>query len=198
MSNSVQPHRRQPTRLPRPWDSLGKNTGVGCHFLLQCMKVKSQSEVSQSCLTLRDPMDCSPPGSSVHGIFQARVLVVVYSFLFLSCIPLYGCTAVCLSSHWKIFELCTILGNCDWKYFKNSHAGVSMDLSAFFLDKYISLEMLGLMISIDELYKQLFSKQAIPYCVPASSVWEIQSLDLERGLLVLFLGIVSFCCCFNS
>ena len=74
MSNSVRPHRRQPTRLPRLWDSLGKNTGVGYHFLLQCMKVKSQSEVAQSCSTLSDPMDCSPPGSSVHGIFQARVL----------------------------------------------------------------------------------------------------------------------------
>ena len=74
MSGSVRPHRRQPTRLPRPWDSPGKNTGVGCHFLLQSMKVKSQSEVAQSCLTLSDPMDCSLPGSSVHGIFQARVL----------------------------------------------------------------------------------------------------------------------------
>ena len=57
-----------------PWDSLGKNTGVGCHFLLQCMKVKSESEVAQSCPTLSYPMDCSPSGSSVHGIFQARVL----------------------------------------------------------------------------------------------------------------------------
>ena len=57
-----------------PWDSTGKNTGVGCHFLLQCMKVKSESEVAQSCLTLSDLMDCSLPGSSVHGIFQARVL----------------------------------------------------------------------------------------------------------------------------
>ena len=66
--------RRQPTRLPRPCDSPGKNTGVHCHFLLQCMKVKSESEATQSCPTLRDPMDCSPPGSSVHGIFQARVL----------------------------------------------------------------------------------------------------------------------------
>ena len=74
MSDSVRPHRRQPTRLPRPWDSPGKNTGVGCHFLLQCMKVKSKSEVAQSCPTLRDPIDCSLPGSSVHGIFQARVL----------------------------------------------------------------------------------------------------------------------------
>ena len=66
--------RRQPTMLPRPWDSPGKNTGVACHFLLQCRKVKSESEVAQLCPTLSDPMDCSPPGSSVHGIFQARVL----------------------------------------------------------------------------------------------------------------------------
>ena len=70
----MRPHRWQPAMLPHPWDSPGKNTGVGCHFLLQCMKVKSESEVSQSCPTLRDPMDCSLPGSSVHGIFQARVL----------------------------------------------------------------------------------------------------------------------------
>ena len=71
---TLRPHRWQTTRLPHPWDSPGKNTGVGCHFLLQCMKVKSESEVAQSCLTLSDPMDCSPPGSPVHGIFQARVL----------------------------------------------------------------------------------------------------------------------------
>ena len=63
MSDSVRPQRLQPTRLPRPWDSPGKNTGVGCHFLLQCMKVKSESEVAQSCLTLSNPMDWSPPGS---------------------------------------------------------------------------------------------------------------------------------------
>ena len=74
MSDSVRPHRRQPTRLPRPWDSPGKNTGVGCHLLLQCMKVKSESEVAQSCPTLSDPVDCSLPGSSVHGIPQARTL----------------------------------------------------------------------------------------------------------------------------
>ena len=70
----MRPHRRQPTRLRRPWDSPGKNTGVGCHFLLQCMKVKIESEVAQSCPTFSDPMDCSLPGFSVHGIFQARVL----------------------------------------------------------------------------------------------------------------------------
>ena len=74
MSDSVQPHRRQPTRLPRTWDSPGKNTGVGCHFLLQRMKVKSESDDAQSYPTLSDPMDCSLPGSSVHGVFQARVL----------------------------------------------------------------------------------------------------------------------------
>ena len=68
------PHRQQPTRLPCPWYSPGKSTGVGCHFLLQGMKVKSESEVAQLCPTLSDPMDCSLPGSSVHGIFQARVL----------------------------------------------------------------------------------------------------------------------------
>ena len=74
MSDSVWPHRQKPTRRPCPWDSQGKNTGVGCHFLLQCMKVKSESEVAQSCPTLSNPMDCSLPGSSFHGIFQARVL----------------------------------------------------------------------------------------------------------------------------
>ena len=81
--SSVRPHRRQPTRLPRPWDSPGKNTGVGCHFLLQCMKVKSESEVAQSCPTLSDLMDCSPLGSSIHWIFQARVLqwgAIAFSF----------------------------------------------------------------------------------------------------------------------
>src|SRR5574341_521482 len=74
MSDSVRPHRRQPTRLLRPWDSSGKNTRVGCHFLLQCMKVKSENEVTQSCPTLSDPIDCSLPGSFAHGIFQARAL----------------------------------------------------------------------------------------------------------------------------
>ena len=74
MSDFVRPHRRQPTRLPHPWDSPGKNTGVGCYFLLQCMKVKRESEVAQACPTLSHPMDCSLPGSPVHGIFQARVL----------------------------------------------------------------------------------------------------------------------------
>ena len=68
------PKKGSPPGSRRPWDSPGKNTGVGCHFLLQCMKVKSESEVAQLCPTLNDPMDCSLPGSSTHGIFQARVL----------------------------------------------------------------------------------------------------------------------------
>ena len=71
--NSARPHRQGLTRLLCLWDSPGKNTGVGCH-VLQCMKVKSESEVAQSCWTLSDPMDCSPPGSSVRGHFQARAL----------------------------------------------------------------------------------------------------------------------------
>ena len=87
---NVGPHRWQPTRLPHPWDSLGKNTGVGCHFLLQCMKVKSESEDAQSCPTLSDPMDCSLPGSSIHGIFQARVLewvAIAFSVHWLDSLP---------------------------------------------------------------------------------------------------------------
>ena len=92
MSDSVRPHRSQPTRLRRPWDSPGKNTGVGCHFLLQCMKVKNESEVIQLCPTLSNPMDCSSPGSSVHGIFQARVLewgAIAFSGWLLSHVQLY-------------------------------------------------------------------------------------------------------------
>ena len=89
MSDSVRPRRRQPTRLPRPWDSPGKNTRVGCHFLLQCMKVKGESEVTQSSPTLS--MDCSPPGSSVHGIFQARVMewgAIAFSCILFTCIQI--------------------------------------------------------------------------------------------------------------
>ena len=85
MFDSVRPHRWQPTRLPHPWGCPGKNTGVGCHFLLPCMRVKSESEVAQSCPTFSDPMDYSLPGSSIHGIFQARVLewiAISFSIIF--------------------------------------------------------------------------------------------------------------------
>jgi len=89
-----------PPRLPHPWDSPGKNTGVGCHFLLQCMKVKSESEVAQSCLTLCDPMDCSLPGSSVHGILQARVLewgAIAFSKRRVAMMPKRRETTLCLA-----------------------------------------------------------------------------------------------------
>ena len=100
MSDPVQPHRWQPTRLLCSWDFPGKSTGVGCHFLLQCMKVKSKSEVPQSCPTLRDPMDCSLPGSSIHGIFQARILewVAIAFSSNSSSKPQFGTCSVILSS----------------------------------------------------------------------------------------------------
>ena len=106
----MRPHRRQPTRLPRPWDSLGKNTGVGCHFLLQCMKVKSENEVAQSCPTLSDPMDCSLPGSSVHGIFQAEywsgVPLPPLSTFSKSSLNIWKFSpfTYCWSLAWRIFE----------------------------------------------------------------------------------------------
>ena len=116
MSDSVQPHGRQPTRLPRPWDSPGKNTGVGCHCLLQGMKVKSESEVAQSCPTLSDPMVCSPPGSSIHEIFQARVLMLTHIhlpqfwsnavfFKFLLATSIYHSSVICNSQQVEI-SLC--------------------------------------------------------------------------------------------
>ena len=92
MSDSVRPHRRQPTRLPCPWDSPDKNTGVGCHFLLQCMKVKSESRVTQSYQTLSDSMDCSLSRFSVHRIFQAKVLelgAIAFSVSCFSCVQLF-------------------------------------------------------------------------------------------------------------
>ena len=101
----------QPTRLPCPWDSPGKNTGVGCHFLLQCMKVKSESEVAQSCPTLRDPMDCSPRGSSIHGIFQARVLEwVAIAFSILSTGPV-----ICRLFNNGHFTLCKVVYHCSFE-----------------------------------------------------------------------------------
>ena len=106
MSDSVRPQRWQPTRLPCLWDSPGKNTGVDCHFLLQCMNVKSESEVAQSCLTLSDPMDCGPPGSSNHGIFQASVLewgAIAFSgvtiYIHVNIIHVYMCLCACIHLH---------------------------------------------------------------------------------------------------
>ena len=101
VSDTVRPQRRQPTRLRRPLDSPGKNTGVGCHFLLQCMKVKSQREVAQSCPTLSNPMDCSPPDFSIHGIFKARVLewgAIAFSREALEC-PQMSCSTMFIGCH---------------------------------------------------------------------------------------------------
>ena len=114
MSDSVRPHRCQPTRLHRPWDSPGENTGVGCHFLLQCMKVKSESEVAQSCLTLRNSMDCSLPGSSVHGIFKARVMEwVAIAFSDPGCslhrISSCGQVSKTFKSLWESVQVCGII-----------------------------------------------------------------------------------------
>ena len=119
VSDSVRPHRRQPTRLPRPWDSPGKSTGVGCHFLLQCIKVKSEREVAQSCPTLSDPMDYSPSGSSIHGIFQARVLewgATAFSITWLTKVHLvkamvfpvvmYGCESWDYKESWQPKNWC--------------------------------------------------------------------------------------------
>ena len=92
VSDSVRPQRQQPTRLPCPWDSPSTNTGVGCHFHLQCMKVKSESKVAQSCPTLSDPMGCSLPGTSVRGIFQARVLE--WGAIAFSSVPAYTCPKI--------------------------------------------------------------------------------------------------------
>ena len=133
MSDSVWPHRWQPTRLPRPWDSPGKNTGVGCHFLLQCMKVKSESEVTQSCLTLSDPMDWSPPGSSIHGIFHARVPecgAIAFSRGTFSSMIISGPMPIPLSQssdlfRWAFFVKCLLEEKqCLHCFWNNSHSYV--------------------------------------------------------------------------
>ena len=132
MSNSVRPHRQQPTRLRRPWDSPGKNTGMGYHFLLQCMKVKSESEVAQSCLTLHDPMDCSLPGSSIHGIFQARVLewgAIAFSVFCLKqpiiSLPTHLATCMLFTPHkfapHEILSFCLLKGHLPCKSQCHSH-----------------------------------------------------------------------------
>ena len=123
----MRPHRWQPTSLPRPWDSPGKNTGVGCHFLLQCMKVKGESEVAQSCPTLSDPLDCSRPGSFVHGIALVQQLTnltslkvicsckVPLSFFFQtlpSWTPLPYTSFVTWNSHTDSYD---IVPWCHWK-----------------------------------------------------------------------------------
>ena len=105
VSNSVRPHRRQPTRPHRPWDSPDKNTGVDCHFLLQCMKVKSECEVAQSCPTLSDPMDCSLPGSSFHGDSQGKNPGVGFHALLQGIFPTQGSNPGLLHYRWILYHL---------------------------------------------------------------------------------------------
>ena len=175
MSDSVRPHRRQPLRLPHPRDSPGENTGVGCHFLLQCMKVKSESEVAQSCQTLSDPMDRSPPGSSVHGIFQARGL---------------GCGAIAFSglvhSLWAKFQpsLTTSAGplvqcaTCTPTY---------SSLSCFPLFHLLSLFSIksGVMLHFMFDKESLGSQRVLYFPGPWPAVGERFSLGMSRGFHVL-------------
>ena len=139
VSDSVWPHRQQPTRLPRPWDSPGKNTGVGCHFLLQCMKVKNESEVAQWCLTLSDPMDCSPPGSSIHGIFQARVLewgAIAFSYCSLEPTFTWWYSRLCCIHLLKRFK-CVFQANVSTVSYANIHTFCTLPVKEK-LTKYIT------------------------------------------------------------
>ena len=158
MSDSVRPHRWQPPRLPRPWDSPGKNTGVGCPFLLQCMKVKSESEVAQLCPTLIDPMDCSPPGFSVHGVFQARVLewgAIAFSLItremqiksttryHLSGQNVYACLCSIMSESLQLFGLQLTRLLCPWGFpSKNTGPGCHFLLQGIFPTQGLNLCLL--------------------------------------------------------
>ena len=159
MSDCVRPHRRQPTNLPRPWDSPGKNTGVGCHFLLHCVKVKSETEVAQSCPTLSDPMDCSPPGFSIHGIFQARVLE-------------WGAIAFSVSWYWWFFFFDDFKKHrlVIWRSFLN--------LDFFFLD--VSL-WLG---SCLPFWKKHQGSEAVSFLGPRTK-WPVLSVCPVTGDLLL-------------
>ena len=141
MSDPVRPHRWQPTRLPHPWDSPSKNTGVGCHFLLQCMKVKSESEVAQSCLTLSDLMDCSLPGSSIHGIFQARVLeqgAIAFSKIKYQLMPIQYSLLVKHSSKYVLYLLVYLTSTIThfYLYFTYEETESQRDLCPKFRTQY--------------------------------------------------------------
>ena len=118
MSNSVWPHRWQPTRLRHPWDSPAKNTGVVCHFLLQCMKVKSESEVAQSCPTLCDPVDCSLPGFSVRGDSPGKNTGVGCHALHQGIFPIQGLNLSLLHCRQILYHLSHqgSLGSLEWAY----------------------------------------------------------------------------------
>ena len=187
MSNSGQPHRQQPIRLPRPWDSPGKNTGVACHFLLQCMKVKSESEVTQSCRTLCDPMDCRLPGSCIHGIFQARVLEwgaiafseQPYSMLLFN----FGCTGSSMLR--RLFSSCSqrlLLSSCGARA---SHWVASLVWAQALGHTGSVVEAHGLS---SPMTCGIFLDQGTNLCPPH---WQVDSLppDQQGSLLMLFLII---------
>ena len=166
----MRPHRRQPTRLPHPWDSPGKNTGVGCHFLLQCMKLKSESEVTQSCPTLRDPMDCSLPDSSVHGIFQARVLE-------------WGAIAFSAPCNWRVVNLTTHwiqdpVGSLPWAIPSRTSSGARF---CFLPNAWLLLRIVEILLHIHGKQLQTLSP------VPRTKLWERSGVVLvpPRGPLGL-------------
>ena len=179
MSDSVRPHRWQPTRLRHPWDSPDKNTGVGCHFLFQCMKVNSESEVAQSCPTLLDPMDYSLPGSSVHGIFQARVLewgAIAFSMCYMVG-PYYG--------SWFFFHsLCQslLLGVSRPFTFRIIIDFVSSSLSFYYLFSINSLLIILLLLTHTLVFVFFFFwcrgllKHFLEYCFDLFNVFEYITL----------------------
>ena len=123
MSDSVRPHRRKPTRLPCPWDSPGKKTRVDWPFPSPMHESKKWKEVAQSCPILSDPMDYSPPGSSIHGIFKARVLewgVIDFSdfHLILGLLmyqAYFACLEVCASPTFAFLRLPVMMPDSQWK-----------------------------------------------------------------------------------
>ena len=121
-----------PNRLLCPWDSPGKNTGVDFHFFLQCMKMKNETEVTQSCPTLSDPMDCSLPGSSVHGILQARLLEWV-------AIAFSECLGYCASKEHYLFSKIYTRGKAIWKFkrYKNEIQFSSVQYSCSVVSDYL-------------------------------------------------------------
>ena len=134
-----------------PWDSPGKNTGKGCHFLLQCIKVKSESEVTQSCPTLRNPMYSSLPGSSIHGIFQARVLEW-------SAIAFSG--GICLSQHKSFLTFLKSLLNL-------------LQYCFYFMFGFLSCEAFGILV--DQIHSPYIGRQSLNHCiareVPSTKSW---------------------------
>ena len=175
-------HRRQPTRLPHPWDSPGKNTGVGCHFLLQRMKVKSEREVAQSCPTLRDPMDCSLPGSSVHGIFQARVLewgVIAFA---------WWCWALLNLLVWKAFISPSNLNEsfAGWNIF-----GYIDRFSPFIILNMSCHSLLACRVSVEKSDDNLMGVPLYVICCFSLVVFNILSLSLFSSVWLLCVLVCS-------